>query len=196
MKRWQEREIVLSSLILLGCLVGPIGCSASAAPGDGTQGSASAGAKPSAPSASAQTGTTIAAVAPRAKSSRVRMIADALSNVPLRDDQRAEVEALASGADARQLAAAGARSEIMNTLAAQIESGKIDRQALQPKIDAAADAVNAAHPADQAALQRLHALLTPEQRGQVADAIEAGHKAMWAGGALRTRIGWSSGRPI
>jgi Spy/CpxP family protein refolding chaperone len=104
------------------------------------------------------------------------MIADALSSVPLADDQRAEIEKLASDADARHLAAAGARADIMTALAAQIEAGQLDRAALQAKIDA----VSSDHPADQAALQRLHALLTPEQRGQVADAIESRHKAMRA----------------
>ncbi len=122
----------------------------------------------------------VAAVAPNAKSSRVRMMADALSSVPLRDEQRVEIEKLASDADARHVAAAGARAEVMTALAAQIEAGQIDRPALQAKIDAAADAANAAHPADQAALERIHTLLTPAQRSQVADAIESRHKAMRA----------------
>jgi Spy/CpxP family protein refolding chaperone len=165
-----ERQIVFSSL-LLGSLLASLGCSGSTAAGDPGTGTSSV--------ASAQ-GTRVAAVAPSVKSSRVRMIADALSTVPLRDEQRAEIEALASDADARHAAAAGARAEIMNTLAAQIEGGQIDRAALQPKIDAAADAANAARPADQAALQRLHALLTAEQRGQVADALAARRDAMHA----------------
>ena len=161
-------KLVFSSL-LLGSLLATVACSGSTAAGD-----------PTSSATAAQPGTKVAAVAPGAKSSRVRMMADVLSSVPLRDDQRAEIERIASDADARHAGAAGAHADIMKALAAQIEAGKIDRPALQAKIDAAADAANAAHPADQAALQRLHDLLTPEQRGQVADAIESKHKAMHA----------------
>jgi Spy/CpxP family protein refolding chaperone len=162
------RKLALSSVVVCS-LLGPLGCSGSTATADPTAGATTA-----------QTGTRVAAVAPSAKSSRVRTMAEALSNVPLRDDERAEIEKLASDADARHLSAAGARSDIMLALAAQIEAGQLDRPALQAKIDAAADAANAGHPADQAAIQRLHALLTPEQRGQVADALVSRHKAMRA----------------
>jgi Spy/CpxP family protein refolding chaperone len=124
--------------------------------------------------------TRIAAVAPSIKSSHIRVIANALSTVALRDDQRAEIESLASDADTRHAAIASAHGEIMSALATQIEAGKIDRPALQAKVDAATAAGSAAHTADDAALQRLHALLTPEQRGQVADALVAQHDAMHA----------------
>ncbi len=164
-----KRVKLVVSVVLVSGVVSLLGCSGSTAAGD----PASGGSATSAPA-----GTRVAPVAPNAQSTRVRMLADALSSVPLRDDQRAEIEALASQADARHVAAAGARAEVVKALAAQIEAGQIDRSALQSKIDAAADAANGARPADQAALQRLHALLTPEQRGQVADAIESRHKAM------------------
>jgi hypothetical protein len=165
MKRALASSLVSS--LTLGALLA--GCSASTASSDPSQGA-------TAP-VTAPAGTRVAPVAVTAKSSRVRMMADALSSVPLGDDQRAEIERLASDSDARHLAAAAARSAIMVAIAAQVEAGQLDRGALQPKIDAAADAANAAHPADQAALQRLHDLLTPDQRGAVADAIATHRKA-------------------
>jgi Spy/CpxP family protein refolding chaperone len=162
MKR--TKLVFASTLALaLGSLVAVTGCSGSTTAVDPTS------------SATAAQTTRVAAVAPGAKSGRVRMMADLLSTVPLRDDQRAEIEKLASDADARHAATAGLHEDIMKTLAAQVEAGQINRPALQAKIDAAADAANAAHPADEAALQRLHAILTPEQRGQVADAMQAHH---------------------
>ena len=182
MKRVHERSAVLSSLVV-GSLVAVLGCSAStesASVGSGASaGSAASAPEQQTPSA-APAGTRIAAVAPSAKSKRVRILAEALSGVPLRDDQRVEIEGLASDADAQHQAAARARGEILTALAGQVEAGQIDRAALQPKIDAATQALAAARPADEAALQRLHALLTPEQRGQVADALESRHKEMRA----------------
>jgi Spy/CpxP family protein refolding chaperone len=159
----------LASVLLVGALgAGSLGCSAS-----------TAGSDPAAVAASVP-GSRIAPVAVNAKSGRVKLIADALSTVPLGDDQRAQIEQLASDADARHAAAGGARADIMVAVAAQIEAGQIDRAALKSKIDAAAESITVTRPADQLALQHLHALLTPEQRGAVADAIVAHRKAMHA----------------
>ena len=127
------------------------------------------------------------------------MIAEALSSVPLADDQRAEIEKIASDADARHLAAAGARGEIVTALAAQIEAGKIDRPALQAKIDAVADAANDAHPADQAAIQRSNAATArAAEPGRRRDREPSQGDARGARaqeqGTGSTRRGWSSGR--
>ncbi|MGO8996946.1 MAG: Spy/CpxP family protein refolding chaperone [Polyangiaceae bacterium] len=160
-----KRTLFSSVVCSLALCLGAVGCSASTASSDPSAGTASAQASVA--------GSRVAPVAVGAKSSAVRMMANALSTVPLGDDQRAEIEQLATAADARHLAVAAARSQIMLAVAAQVEGGKLDRGALQPQIDASADAMNGARPADEAALQRLHALLTPEQRGAVADAISA-----------------------
>jgi Spy/CpxP family protein refolding chaperone len=58
-------------------------------------------------------------------------------------------------------------------IAAQVEQGKIDRAALQPKIDAAVSAFAQSSPADHAALEQLHAILDPEQRAELVDALQA-----------------------
>jgi Spy/CpxP family protein refolding chaperone len=76
----------------------------------------------------------------------------------------------------------------MLALASQVETGTIDKAALQPKIDAMTAAWTANRPADRAAFEKLHALLDPEQRGELVDALEAkaasregGHKGAHAG---------------
>jgi Spy/CpxP family protein refolding chaperone len=126
--------------------------------------------------AQAAQGMTKAPVAPQV-TGHMRVVADALSDVPLRADQRAEIEQMASDAQARHAAAKTVHAQLANAIAAQIESGTIDRAALQPKVDATADALAAARPADRVALEQLHSLLTPDQRGQFADALQAHGKA-------------------
>lgn len=138
-----------------------LGCSGSTAAND-----------PTAAATAAQTAPSTSPVAPQVKG-HLRLVADALSQVPLRADQRAEIEQMAKDAQARHTATASAHAAVMQALAAQIEAGKIDRAALQPQVDAAVNAATAAQPADRAAFQRLHDLLTPEQRAQFADAIQA-----------------------
>jgi Spy/CpxP family protein refolding chaperone len=123
----------------------------------------------------AQTGAVrTAPVAPQV-TGHARAVADALSQVPLRDDQRAEIEKMAADSEQRHQTVSAAHAQIATALAGQIESGTIDRAALQPAIDAAVTAASASRPLDRAAMERLHALLTPEQRGQFVDAMEAGH---------------------
>jgi Spy/CpxP family protein refolding chaperone len=124
---------------------------------------------------SAQTGAVrTAPVAPQV-TGHARAVADALSQVPLRDDQRAEIEKMAADSELRHQTVSAAHGQVATALAGQIESGTIDRAALQPTIDAAVAAASASRPLDRAAMARLHALLTPEQRGQFVDAMEAGH---------------------
>jgi Spy/CpxP family protein refolding chaperone len=170
-----KRTFLFSGLIVGSvAAMSVLGCSGSTAASDPT---ASAVAAESAPGK--------APVAPQAKG-HMRVVADALSQVALRPDQRAEIEQMAKDAGARHAAHEAAHAQVLQTLAAQIEAGKIDRAALQPSIDAAIAAGNAAHPADQAAMQRLHALLTPEQRAQFADALES---------SFHARMGAHAGAP-
>jgi Spy/CpxP family protein refolding chaperone len=87
-----------------------------------------------------------------------RFLFRALKELTLTDAQRAQVQQLQSAARARF-------KDLMDTLASQIEDGRINRVALQPKLDALK--------AGRADLERLHALLTPEQRAQLVDAAKA-----------------------
>jgi Spy/CpxP family protein refolding chaperone len=104
---------------------------------------------------------------------QVRLIGQALGDVPLTPEQRSDIEKLAADADARHGGARTARTELMLSIAAQVEAGAIDRAALQPKIDALVATAGSAQPADRVAFERLHAILAPDQRTAFVDALEA-----------------------
>jgi Spy/CpxP family protein refolding chaperone len=103
----------------------------------------------------------------------VKIVADALGDVPLTASQRAEIERLATEADARHASARAARKELVLAVAAQVEAGAIDRAGLRPQTAALVAAVTASQPADRAAFERLHAILAPDQRTAFVDALEA-----------------------
>lgn len=103
----------------------------------------------------------------------VKLLGEALGDVPMTASQRAEIEQLATEAEARHAAARAARRDLTLAVAAQVEAGRIDREQLRPKIDALASAMAASQPADRAAIERLHAILGPDQRTAFVDALEA-----------------------
>jgi|HubBroStandDraft_1064217.scaffolds.fasta_scaffold00868_5 Spy/CpxP family protein refolding chaperone len=103
----------------------------------------------------------------------LKVIGEALGDVPLTADQRTHIEQLAADADARHGDARAARKDLAMTLAAQIEVGRIDRAALAPKIDALSAALQKAQPADRASFEQLHAILGSDQRVAFVDALEA-----------------------
>jgi Spy/CpxP family protein refolding chaperone len=116
-----------------------------------------------------------AARAPVAQSAhgQVKLIGEALGDVPLTPEQRGDIEKLATEADARHEGGRAARKELMLAIAVQVQAGTIDRAALQPKIDALVAAAGSAQPADRVAFERLHAILAPDQRTAFVDALEA-----------------------
>lgn len=116
------------------------------------------------PTATASQGTSVAPIT-AAVHGRAKFIADALGQVPLRADQRATIEQMATDAEARQEPMRKAREALVLAIADQVQAGTtIDHTALQPKIDALTAAHQAARPADRAAFEKLHDLLTPDQR--------------------------------
>src|SRR5579883_2649072 len=124
------------------------------------------------PTATADSAVTKAPVAQNAQGP-VKMIGLALGEVPLRAAQRTEIEKLAADADARHATTKQARQALAEAVAQQVEAGKIDRAALQPKIDAVATAMEQVRPADRAAFERLHAILDADQRAAFVNALEA-----------------------
>ncbi|HEY8079570.1 MAG TPA: hypothetical protein VIF62_35815, partial [Labilithrix sp.] len=104
-------------------------------------------------------------------------------NIPLRADQRTEIEKLVADGEARQASVVTAHKDVMLTLADQIEKGSIDRTALQPKIAAASAAHGTIVAENQAALTRLHDLLTPDQRNNFVDAMQSAGKEAHEHGA-------------
>ena len=103
----------------------------------------------------------------------VKLIGTALGDVALRADQRAEIEKLATDAETRHASGKQARKDLMEAVALQVEANKIDRAALQPKIDLVATDVEKARDADRAAFERLHAILDASQRAAFVSALEA-----------------------
>ena len=103
----------------------------------------------------------------------VKVIGEALGEVPLRPEQRTEIEKLAADSEARHASSKAAHKDLTLAIAAQVEKGSIDRAALKPQFDAAAAAWEGSRPADRAALERLHAILDPQQRALFIDAVEA-----------------------
>jgi Spy/CpxP family protein refolding chaperone len=102
----------------------------------------------------------------------VKVMGDALSEVPLRPEQRTEIEKLASDAEARHAPMAGARKELMIAFADQVEKGSIDKAALQAKADQAMAGFDKVRADDRAAFVRLHDILDSEQRNAFVDALE------------------------
>jgi Spy/CpxP family protein refolding chaperone len=103
----------------------------------------------------------------------VKLVGEALGEVSLRPDQRVELEKLATEVEARHMAMADGRKDLMRSLADQIEAGSLDKAALQPKIDRVVADLQKSQPDDQAALVRVHALLDSDQRNAFVDALEA-----------------------
>jgi Spy/CpxP family protein refolding chaperone len=98
---------------------------------------------------------------------------EALGDVPLTASQRARIEAMARDFETRHTLAQTARRDLMLALAAQVETGHIERSALQPKVDALSSALENARPADRASFEELHALLSADQRTAFVDALQA-----------------------
>jgi Spy/CpxP family protein refolding chaperone len=103
----------------------------------------------------------------------VKLVGEALSDVPLTVGQRAHIDQLATDADARHADARTARRGLLLALADQVQAGKLDRAALGPKIDVLVGALQKAQPADRAAFEQLHALLNADQRVAFVDALLA-----------------------
>lgn len=104
---------------------------------------------------------------------RAKAVVDALAQVPLRTDQRTAIEQLATDTEAKSAPVRKAREELMVAVADQVQTGTIDRTALQPKIDAVATSWEAARPSERAAFERLHAILNADQRAALVTALQA-----------------------
>jgi hypothetical protein len=115
------------------------------------------------PTATAAQGTTVAPINV-AVHGRAKAVVDALAQVPLRADQRATIEQMAKDAEARMEPGRKARETLVLAIADQVQAGTIDRVALKPQIDGIIAAHQAAQPLDRAAFEKLHDLLTPDQR--------------------------------
>jgi len=102
----------------------------------------------------------------------VQIIDEALAQANLTEEQADKLSQLGDEVDKQMAAAHQARRDLMLALAQQLDSGRIDRQALEPQVQALVNAKNEASPAVKGALQTIYDTLKPEQRTAFADALE------------------------
>jgi Spy/CpxP family protein refolding chaperone len=103
----------------------------------------------------------------------LKVVGEALGDVPLTSSQRTRVEQLAADTEARHGEVRSARKDLALALADEVQAGRIDRAALAPRIDALGAALRKVQPADRAAFEQLHAILGSDQRVAFVDALEA-----------------------
>jgi Spy/CpxP family protein refolding chaperone len=167
------RNVLTATTLTLGSLA--LGACASSAAAEGTQ------------TQTAQSAITTGPVAPNAHGP-LKLIGQALGQVGLTPAQRTELEQMATAAEARHEPVRAARAALVETIASEVEAGSLDRAALQPKIDAAADAWLNVRTADRAAIDRVHAILTADQRASFVDALHDEMKEMHRGHEGRERL--------
>jgi hypothetical protein len=122
-----------------------------------------------------QTTASAATKAPVAQNSHgmVKVVGEALGEVPLRAEQRSEIDKLVADAEARHAPLAEGRKALLTTFADQVENGTIDRGALQASIDKITAGLDSVQASDRAAFVKLHDLLDSSQRNAFVDAFKA-----------------------
>jgi Spy/CpxP family protein refolding chaperone len=105
---------------------------------------------------------------------REGLLGRALKLDSLTSDQRSQIEQLMQSERTAHAPVRAADAAVLTALAQQVESGTINETALAPTVQARQSAEATARSSQQDAVVKLHAILTPTQRGQLIDAIEAG----------------------
>jgi len=102
----------------------------------------------------------------------VQTIDEALAHANLTDEQAEKLSQVGKEVDSLMAGVHQARRDLMLALAQQMDAGRIDRQALEPQVQALVNAKNEVSPAIKTALQTIYDTLNPEQRTAFADALE------------------------
>jgi Spy/CpxP family protein refolding chaperone len=161
MNRWIQKTVVLASMTSALALV-PAGAAL---------------AQQTAPAA-AQPGQ---ASQPGAMGHRPGLLREALELDSLTADQRATIEALVAQRRAAAAPVRAADAQLLTVLAQQVEQASIDPATLAPSLGAEETAATAESAVERDAINRLHGVLTPAQRGALVDRVLADH-AHWGGG--------------
>jgi hypothetical protein len=174
MSRWSTLSVLATTALVSAFSAG---CSGSAA-GDSSPALTTAPASAvTTPGAAAATTTRAPLVTPA--HGRAHRVAEALGQVALRDDQRAQLETLAASLEAQRAGAITAQRDLAETMATQIADATrttLDRAALEPKVTALVAAWGAVQPKERAAFESVHAILDAGQRAELVAALEAhGH---------------------
>jgi Spy/CpxP family protein refolding chaperone len=99
-------------------------------------------------------------------------IREIFAALDLRPEQEKAVREIVSEAEDRHAAVREARRDLMTKLADPIEEGKIDECALEKAIEELAAAKTRAKKGDLGAMEKLHAILDPEQRSKLVDEVK------------------------
>jgi len=105
-------------------------------------------------------------------------IAMSLDTLGVTPEQRAAVDKIQADLFERMEPARAAEQTVLETLADGIAAGAIDPAKVNAALAQLATASAGIHDASVDALNQLHALLTPEQRGALVDKVEA-HWSLW-----------------
>lgn len=101
------------------------------------------------------------------------LVGAALELDSLTPAQRTQIESLVQARKAASVPVRQANAQVLTVLAQQVEDGKVDEQALAPSVAAERAASMGATRVDQITLAQLHSILTPAQREQLVDGMEA-----------------------
>lgn len=101
------------------------------------------------------------------------LLGAALKLASLTPDQRSSIEELVQQRRTARAPVRLADAQVLQVLAHQVEQASIDPQGLAPTLNAEKGAVASETGVERDALNRLHGILTPAQRGQLVDGIEA-----------------------
>ena len=91
----------------------------------------------------------------------------------LSTSQRQQIEGLVQQERTAHTNVAAARSQLLEALAGKVAAGSVDDAALAPNVQAVEGAIQADEPGDRAAIEKLHAILTPAQRTELVTRLEA-----------------------
>jgi Spy/CpxP family protein refolding chaperone len=157
MNRWIQKTVVLASMTSALALV-PAGAAlaqqTATPPGTGQQGQTSQ---------------------PGAMAHRRGLLGEALELDSLTADQRATIEALVGQRRAAAAPVRAADAQLLTVLAQQVEQASVDPAALAPSLGAEESAATAESALERDAINRLHGVLTPAQRGALVDRVLADH---------------------
>jgi Spy/CpxP family protein refolding chaperone len=101
------------------------------------------------------------------------LMGEALRLDSLTPSQKTAIEGLVSARRSAEVPVRQADAVVLTQLAQQVDQAAIDPSALAPAVQARDSAAAAARAVDKDTLQRLHDTLTPAQRAQIVDDIEA-----------------------
>jgi Spy/CpxP family protein refolding chaperone len=124
---------------------------------------------------------------------RMGLVGAALKLDSLTPAQRTAIEQLAQTRRTAEVPVRQADAQVLTVLAQQVEQASINRAALAPTVSARETAAVAARNVDLDTVQKLHDLLTPAQRGQLIDGIEAHFQGHADGGAGKGAGGHGGG---